>query len=111
MKTTILLLGTASIILATIGAIYLKKAAKTITLKKPINLNLIKSGTAYVLSLIPFVTALKTTDLSLLYPFTSFYYATTSIAGTIIFKEKITKKKITGIILITAGIILTGIGK
>lgn len=107
MNWTVLLLGIFTVILSTLGAAYLKKAA----MKRLPNTNLFMAGTFYAGSVLPFVTMLNKTDLSFAYPFTALHYILASIIGVKAFNEKMTAKKAAGITLVGIGIVLIAIGK
>ena len=98
--------------IGTIGAINLKISSKHFGLSRKglFNKNLLIAITAYGLSTIIFIPALKFGQLSVLYPFVSLGYIWVTIASRIILKEKITLYKWLGIIFIMIGVSFIGFG-
>ncbi len=94
-----------------LGATYLKKGSKDFKIKQLLsNKNVLLGLFLYALSTIFFIPALKFGELSLVYPFTSTSYIWAIIFSRLILKEKITKHKLAGVIIIIVGVILIGVG-
>ena len=99
-------------LIGSIGAVLLKKASKYFSFSKKgiLRKELIIALIAYGVSTIIFIIALKFGELSVLYSFVSLTYIWVEIASKRLLKEKITKYKIIGIILIIVGVSLIGFG-
>jgi multidrug transporter EmrE-like cation transporter len=63
----------------------------------------------YLLSTVFFIRGLKTGDLSVLYPMVSVGYIWTLLWAKLFFGEQITRMKITGILIILAGVAQLGL--
>jgi len=101
----IFLVGFATV-LAAFGALLMKKGVS----KSYFSLNVLFGGLFYSGGAIVFVFALKTAQLSILYPLTALTYVWGFILAKIFLQEKITKYKIFGLLFICSGIfILTAI--
>ncbi|MDR5588253.1 EamA family transporter [Clostridium aquiflavi] len=98
------------IIMTIFGAfagLFLKRASSSKKLKELIlNINLYIGGILYIISALMNIYVLKYLDYSITLPLTSITYIWTMIISYIILKEKITYKKIFGIICICSGAIL-----
>ena len=106
----IIIIGT---LIGTVGAIFLKKAAKGFSLSiKGIfkNKYLIRGVFIYGFSSIIFIPALKFGELSVLYPFVSLSYVWITLASKIFLREKINRYKYAGIVFIIIGVSLIGLG-
>ena len=86
----------------------LKIMEKSAFLKKMFFLNkyVFAGMLLYIFSALLFVFLLKYKPLNVLYPVASINYMISAVIGFTYFKEKATKYKITGIVLVVAGIIL-----
>jgi len=93
------------------GPIYLKRSSKQFNLSFNglfRNYNLIIGVFFYALATIIFIPALKGGELSVLYPMVSTVYIWVSLLSIKMLKEKMTKYKWLGIIIIIFGVILIG---
>lgn len=101
------------IVMTLIGAIasfYLKKASNSNDILNIIkNINLYVGGTLYLISAILNIYILKFLDYSIVLPLTSVTYIWTMILSHFKLNEKISKKKIIGVILIIIGAILVSV--
>ncbi len=73
-----------------------------------LNIKFWMGGFCFFISTIPFLIAVKSADITVLYPFVSLSYIWTIILAKIFLKEKINRNKIIGIIFIIAGVALIG---
>lgn len=93
-------------LLGSVASLYLKKASGTdgvIALIK--NVNLYIGGFLYLASAVLNIWILRYLDYSVVLPLTSLTYIWTMVLSYMILKEKITKKKIAGVVLILVGAI------
>ena len=89
------------------ASLFLKKASGSKNLMALIsNLNLYIGGSIYVLSALINIWVLRHLEYSVVLPLTSFTYIWTMLLSYRILKEKINKKKITGVACIILGAIL-----
>ena len=91
-------------LLGSVASLFLKRAsgeAGIIAMIK--NINLYVGGFLYLLSAVINIWVLKWLDYSVVLPLTSLTYIWTMILAYLILKEKITKRKIAGVILILIG--------
>lgn len=89
-----------------IASLFLKKASANLDFKKLFfNFNLYVGGTLYLLSAIINIYVLKYMEYSKVLPLTSFTYVITLILSGFLLKEKISRKKIMGVLLIIIGAI------
>ena len=96
-----------------IGSIYLKKGSRNLSfnLKKVFkNEDLVIGSAMHLLSGLIFLIALRFNDVSILYPFSAISYAMVAIMSKKYLDEKVGKFNWHGIIFITIGVILIGIG-
>ncbi|MFL0163857.1 EamA family transporter [Candidatus Clostridium helianthi] len=94
-------------IMGSVAALFLKKASQFTCLKQLIlNINLYIGGVLYFLSALLNIYLLHFLEYSIVLPLTSITYIWTMILSYLVFKEKITIKKIIGLALIFAGVIL-----
>ncbi len=93
------------------GALFLKKGAKSISLRRPVNFNILLGGVLYVIATVFFVLGLRQSPLSFFYPLTSALYLFAAILGFYILREEINRYKLLGICLVIIGIILNSLGR
>ncbi len=87
-----------------IASLFLKRASGTEgVLKMFLNINLYIGGGLYLISAILNVYILRYLDYSVVLPLTSITYIWTMVLSYMILKEKITVKKIVGVVLILIG--------
>lgn len=92
------------------ASLFLKRASNSDGLFTMIkNLNLYIGGFLYLTSAVLNIWILQYLDYSVVLPLTSLTYIWTMILSYLILKEKITKKKIRGVILILAGAVCISI--
>ena len=90
------------------GAYFFKKGAVKLDglLSLFTNWNIYLGGTLYVIAALLNIVALKFLDYSIVVPLTSMTYIWSMIITKIMLKEKITKNKIIGMIIIILGLVL-----
>lgn len=94
-------------IMGAVAALFLKKASQFSNLKQLIfNINLYIGGILYFLAALLNIYVLRFLDYSIVLPLTSVTYIWTMILAYLIFKEKITIKKIMGLGFILIGVAL-----
>lgn len=94
-------------ILGSFAGLFLKKASSCNGLKELLlNINLYIGGGLYLISALMNIYVLKYLDYSVTLPLTSITYIWTMIISYIILKERITYKKIFGVIFICFGAVL-----
>lgn len=94
-------------LIGSVASLFLKKASgaeEFIDLLK--NKNLYLGGMLYVLSAMLNIFVLRYLDYSVVLPLTSFTYVWTMIISRWTLNEKISKKKIVGVVLITLGAVI-----
>ena len=94
-------------LMGSVASLFLKKASGTkgfVGMLK--NVNLYVGGGLYVLSALLNIWVLRILDYSVVLPLTSLTYMWTIFMSRAFLKEKITKRKILGVILIIAGAVL-----
>lgn len=97
-------------IFGSVASLFLKKASGTENLLQMIkNGNLYIGGFLYLASAVLNIWVLKYLDYSVVLPLTSFTYIWTMILSHMILKEKITKRKIGGILLIIIGAVCVSV--
>lgn len=97
-------------ILASVASLFLKRASGSDGLLNLIrNVNLYIGAFLYLISSILNIWMLKSLDYSVVLPLTSLTYIWTMMLSYAILKEKITKKKIEGVLLILLGAIFVSI--
>ena len=90
-----------------LASIYLKKASSFKSIKELLmNKNLYIGGLIYVICAIINIIVLKTLDYSLVLPLTSITYIWTMILAYTLLKEKISRKRIIGLLVIIMGVII-----
>ena len=110
------LLLVVCVIIMVVGQILFKQVAinynKSVTLfsVQVVGLGAI-AGALYFLSTVLWVVVLRNTDISKAYPFFALGFVLIPIAGCILFEESLSHLQILGILLITIGVILSGVGK
>ena len=100
-------------LIGSFGTLFLKRGSAKFTLnpfKLIKNYDIILGIFCYAIGTIFFIPALKGGDLSVLYPLVATTYIWVIIWSRIFLKEKITKPKLIGLIIIILGISLIGIG-
>lgn len=91
-------------IVGSVASLFLKRATKTEGyLKMLLNVNLYLGGGLYFLSALLNIYVLKYLDYSVVLPLTAITYVWTMLLSSVFLKEKITGKKICGILLILIG--------
>lgn len=96
--------------LGSVASLFLKKASGDTSIFEMIkNKNLYIGGGLYFSSAVLNIWVLRYLDYSVVLPLTSFTYIWTMVLAYIILKEKITAKKITGIMLILIGAICVSV--
>lgn len=95
--------------LGTVAAVFLKKAAGKEILKSFFDVNLYIGGFLYLIAAVLNVYILKYLDYSLVLPMTSLTYIWTVLASYLVFKEKIVKQKLFGVLLILVGAVFIAI--
>lgn len=97
-------------IIGAVGAIFLKKASGFKSFKQLIfNINLYIGGLLYFLSALLNIYILHFLEYSIVLPLTSITYIWTMLLAYIVFSEKITSKKILGLVFIFVGVVLIAI--
>lgn len=93
-----------------IASFFLKKASGSDgVLKMIINVNLYVGAGLYLVSALLNIYILKVMDYSVVLPLTAFTYVWTMILSYFFLQEKITKKKIIGVIFVVCGAVLVAI--
>lgn len=96
--------------LGSIASLFLKKASGSENLFQMIkNVNLYIGGILYLSSAVLNIWILKALDYSVVLPLTSFTYIWTMILSYFVLREKITKKKIIGVMMILIGAVLVSL--
>ena len=91
-------------LLGSVASLFLKRASGEVGIIAMLkNINLYVGGFLYLLSAVINIWVLKWLDYSVVLPLTSLTYIWTMILSYLILKEKITKRKIAGVILILIG--------
>ena len=94
-------------LMGSVASLFLKKASGTNGIVGMLkNVNLYVGGGLYVLSALLNIWVLRILDYSVVLPLTSLTYMWTIFMSRAFLKEKITKRKILGVILIIAGAVL-----
>lgn len=97
-------------ILGAVASLYLKKASGAENMIQMLkNVHLYIGGFLYLSSALLNIWILKYLEYSVVLPLTSFTYIWTMLLSYFILKEKITKKKIAGVIFIVIGAIFVSI--
>ena len=97
-------------ILGAVASLYLKKASGAENMIQMLkNVHLYIGGFLYLSSALLNISILKYLEYSVVLPLTSFTYIWTMLLSYFILKEKITKKKIAGVIFIVIGAIFVSI--
>lgn len=92
------------------ASLFLKRASNTKELSAMIkNLNLYIGGSLYLISAVLNIWILQYLDYSVVLPLTSLTYVWTMVLSYWILKEKITKRKIKGVIMILTGAVCISI--
>lgn len=98
-------------LMGAVAALFLKKAAGSEGFKAIIiNPYLYFGGTLYLLSAVLNIWLLRRLDYSVVLPLTSVTYIWTMILSYLVLKERITARKVAGVILILIGAVLVSIG-
>lgn len=93
--------------IGSVASFYLKKASNNITPKNFLkNINVYIGGLLYLISALLNIYVLKYLNYSIVLPLTSITYIWTMIISHRLLKEKITKRKVIGILLITIGAVI-----
>ena len=96
--------------LGSVASLFLKKASGTVGIFAMLkNANLYIGGFLYLASAVLNIWILRYLDYSVVLPLTSLTYIWTMVLSYLILKEKITKKKIGGVVLILIGAICVSI--
>lgn len=97
-------------LLGSVASLFLKKASGSDGIVGMLkNINLYIGGFLYLASAVVNIIVLKKMDYSIVLPLTSITYIWTMVLSYLILKEKITKKKIGGVILILIGAVCVSI--
>jgi drug/metabolite transporter (DMT)-like permease len=110
---SMVLVGIASFV-GSFGALYLKTGAAKLNLGLRyliLNGRLLLGVTLFVTSSLAYVVGIRHGELSVLYPLVSLGYIWTLLWSALFLKERITRNKLFGLLLIVLGIVLIGIGK
>lgn len=90
--------------IGSMASLFLKRATQTEGyVKMLLNINLYLGGGLYFLSALLNIYVLKHLDYSVVLPLTAITYVWTMFLSALVLKEKITRKKVMGIMLILAG--------
>ena len=95
--------------LGAVASLHLKKAAGGSILEIIKNINLYIGGFLYASAAVMNIIVLKYLDYSIVLPLTSITYIWTMVLSYAILKEKITKKKICGVVFIIIGAALVSV--
>ena len=95
--------------LGTVAAVFFKKAAGKEILKSFFDVNLYIGVFLYLIAAVLNVYILKYLDYSLVLPMTSLTYIWTVLVSYLVFKEKIVKQKLFGVLLILVGAVFIAI--
>ena len=96
--------------IGSVASLFLKKASGSNGIKSMlVNLNIYIGGLLYLLSAVLNIWILRFLDYSVVLPLTSLTYVWTMIISHLILKEKITIKKILGVVLILVGAVIVSI--
>lgn len=91
-------------LLGSVASLFLKKASGTVGIFAMLrNVNLYIGGFLYLTSAVLNIWILRYLDYSVVLPLTSLTYIWTMVLSYLILKERITKKKIGGVVLILIG--------
>ena len=104
-----LLLILITVILNASAQLVLKKGAETLvnnTIEYIFNIYIIFGIFIYALSVLTWIYVLSKTDVSYAYPFLSLGYIITTIGGFYYFNEDINIGKITGILIVSIGVVI-----
>lgn len=97
-------------IVGSVASFFLKKASGAQSIVYMLkNLNLYLGGGLYVASAVINIVVLRYLDYSVVLPMTSLTYVWTMIISYVVLKEKITKKKVMGVVIIFLGAIMVAI--
>ena len=97
-------------LLGSVASLFLKKASGSDGVVEMLrNINLYIGGFLYLVSAVVNIIVLKKMDYSIVLPLTSITYIWTMVLSYMILKEKITKKKISGVIFILIGAVCVSI--
>lgn len=97
-------------LMGSIASLFLKKASEQKSLFSLLkNINLYIGGILYLISAVMNIWLLRYLDYSVVLPLTSLTYIWTMILSYLILKEKISKKKIFGVLLILIGAICVSV--
>jgi drug/metabolite transporter (DMT)-like permease len=110
---SMVLVGIASFV-GSFGALYLKAGAAKLNLGLRyliLNGRLLLGVTLFVTSSLAYVVGIRHGELSVLYPLVSLGYIWTLLWSALFLKERITRNKLFGLLLIVLGIVLIGFGK
>lgn len=94
---------------AGVGALFLKFGSRKFSLKSPFNLNLLIGFVLYVFATVFFVFGVRSSPLSVFYSVTALLYVVSSLCGFIFLKERVTPRKIFGLLFIIAGVVLVSL--
>lgn len=93
-----------------VASLFLKKASASESIIATIkNINIYIGGALYLVSALLNIYVLRYLDYSVVLPLTSVTYIWTMVISYFILKEKISKKKIGGVILILVGAVLVSV--
>lgn len=110
---SIVLVGIASFI-GSFGALFLKSGAGKVNhglRYLVLNGRLLLGVALFVASSLAYVVGIRRGELSVLYPLVSLGYIWTLLWSVLFLKERLTRNKFVGLLLIVLGIVFIGIGK
>ena len=97
-------------LMGSVASLFLKRASGSDGIKSMLlDINIYVGGGLYFLSAIINIWVLRYLDYSVVLPLTSLTYMWTMFLSYMIFKEKITKRKMAGVILILIGAVVVSI--
>ena len=97
-------------LMGSVASLFLKRASGSDGIKNMlVNINLYVGGGMYFISALINIWVLRYMDYSVVLPLTSLTYMWTMILSYLILKEKITKRKIVGVIFVLIGAVFVSI--
>lgn len=97
-------------LMGSVASLFLKRASSADGIKSILfDINLYVGGSLYFLSAIINIWVLRYLDYSVVLPLTSLTYMWTMFLSYLILKEKITKRKVAGVILVLIGAVFVSI--
>ena len=97
-------------LMGSVASLFLKRASSSQNIKAMLfNINLYVGGLLYLISAVLNIWLLRLMDYSVVLPLTSLTYIWTMILSYLILKERISRKKIIGVVLILIGAVLVSV--